>query len=528
VDDIDVWFNNWEVIRFNQTITITDPNTKIQATTEDRSITVGSTITAGPIIAILTFHPSAISLGAAYLNFYLPNTSSTILYAPHYTPRPSRLTLGTTLAVHIPSATTIITTPSYPSPSLNGSKAPNTASLYRTRTLTHPNLHALTTALTAAILPTLQTGAIVLLPLRTFPTGPYHTILLPILNCFKTRHLEGTYRVFVVGVSGGEFGRFTKSFLEWMKPSYAGYAADTDRNPVACNGVVFCEDYREFSRVRERFVRDRDERPFVVVTVGDDNTVVGEAIKEFGGSEDNLVLITDEIMGGVVGELRAAWCESKVHNREMSDSVSVVISTTKMEPLSDVGLKKHEERLEEESKQRAAKTERARIRDEMATLVGEGATANKAAIVTPNVSGNTNSRFSASVFLKFSKNQDELAFPAYMEKPNGVGDADQGLKIVTHATITDKDSSELEMTDYGYAVDPSTIFDLVSGVERDAGHMKDQAIKMGYVHLNIQEREDMGWTKESRGRKRKVDEGLEEDEEEKEYEMAEIELREGR
>jgi hypothetical protein len=227
----------------------------------------------------------------------------------------------------------------------------------------------------------------------------------------------------------------------------------------------------------------------------------------------------------------------------MSDSIKLTITNTKREVLSKDELKKHEERLLEEKEEEAARQERARIRTEMDSLrggtKGEGsgggdgaaAGADRAQVVTAAMK-NTNERFSAEVFLKFSTTVDSLTFPVYVEEPNGFGGADKGLKVSTSVAITGKDIVENDMTDYGYPVDPSTLHDMVSGMDTSTESARkiispELMASMKLVHLTMEQKEEIGWTKEKRGKKRELVE-VEEDQEEVEYEAAEAELREGR
>jgi hypothetical protein len=263
-------------------------------------------------------------------------------------------------------------------------------------------------------------------------------------------------------------------------------------------------------------VSQGDDRPFVLLPIGDDNTVVGPALKEYGGNEDNCIIITDENMGGCVGKLREEWCKARLEKRDVPDSVKVTVAATKREALTEEELKRHQEKLEDAEKAKEERRERERIRTEMDGILqrqggggsddASAAAAASARVVTPTAAAaakpKSNSRFSAEVFLKFSTTQDPLTFPTWSEAPSQVGVPDEGLKVAASATITDKDQAAADMTDYGYPVNPDSMFDLVSGLDRKGGHVRDDAVKMGYVHLNMTEREEMGWTKVRSGERR--------------------------
>lgn len=197
--EVDCWFEGWETVRYNQTVAVRDPGLKEggkDAGPAAGAAAAGALTATAPPLAIVTFHPSGLSLGSAYLHFFLPSTSSTVLYAPHYSPRPSRLLPPSTLPLHVPSATTVITCASFPPPSPSSPHSP--PSLHRARLLPHPNLPSLTSSLLSPLLPCLRSGGTVLLPLPSLPQNAFHNILLPLLGHFEQQHLHGTYRVFAV------------------------------------------------------------------------------------------------------------------------------------------------------------------------------------------------------------------------------------------------------------------------------------------------------------------------------------------
>ena len=100
------------------------------------------------------------------------------------------------------------------------------------------------------------------------------------------------------------------------------------------------------------------------------------------------------------------------------------------------------------------------------------------------------SKFDSTLFVKFSKPQHTLA-PVFSESMCGVGKPSKGVSLLNDfRIITDDEESEEKVDDYGVAVDPDAFMDLVSGVVRKGGKIADEALKMGYLHLDTKTKEE--------------------------------------
>ena len=64
------------------------------------------------------------------------------------------------------------------------------------------------------------------------------------------------------------------------------------------------------------------------------------------------------------------------------------------------------------------------------------------------------------------------------------------LKKKLGEDVSDDEESEEKVDDYGVAVDPDAFMDLVSGVVRKGGKIADEALKMGYLHLDTKTKEE--------------------------------------
>jgi len=133
---------------------------------------------------------------------------------------------------------------------------------------------------------------------------------------------------------------------------------------------------------------------------------------------------------------------------------------------------------------------------------------------------NKKPRFDSTLFMKFSKPQHAI-FPVHTEAMVSIGKANKGHKVLTDFRIIEEDGEDEEMVDdYGVEVDPDQFMDLVSGIDRKGGKVADEALKMGYVHVTLEERENLRDLKLS-AKGRPVDEVDEEDETEEAKEKRE-------
>jgi hypothetical protein len=125
-------------------------------------------------------------------------------------------------------------------------------------------------------------------------------------------------------------------------------------------------------------------------------------------------------------------------------------------------------------------------------------------------------RFDSTLFMKFSKPQHAI-FPVHTEAMVSIGKANNGHRVLTETDfriIEEDGEDEEQLDDYGVEVDPEQFMDLVSGIDRKGGKVADEALKMGYIHVTLEERENLKDLKLSR--KGKTAEEIEVEEESEE------------
>ena len=77
-----------------------------------------------------------------------------------------------------------------------------------------------------------------------------------------------------------------------------------------------------------------------------------------------------------------------------------------------------------------------------------------------------------------------------MPLPSPFARSQSDFKIIPDQGGAGGGAASSSVDDYGSAVDPDSFMDLVSGVDRKGGKIADEALKMGYLHLDQKTKEE--------------------------------------
>jgi len=196
-------------------------------------------------------------------------------------------------------------------------------------------------------------------------------------------------------------------------------------------------------------------------------------------------------------QLLRHWCEAKMQDREMEDSVSVDVLVQRRTPLAGQELKVFMEREEiarlakrrlEEQQAMLREVElakgRLRLGDEQQSQRHTGQRLDHAGREDGGIERSNRpkkrSRFDSSLFFKFSKPL-HLTFEV-RENAVGVGQTDSTAKFGIGETVG---NSEVVEDDYGIAVIPDMFVDIVTGVDPSkfagsSGRIGEEVIRRGF------------------------------------------------
>jgi len=258
------------------------------------------------------------------------------------------------------------------------------------------------------------------------------------------------------------------------------------------------------------------------------------------GEDGTLAAVGSTIPEGQVSKYTTAfqllrrWCQAKMEDREMEDSVQVDVFVPRRSPLVGNELKTFMEKEEAKHRaQRRQEEEQAMLREleqakgrlrlgEDGTVTDTSSSAasnaqsnkgeNESSIAHLPYASKKKSRFDSSLFLKFSKPL-HLTF-GVREDAVGVGQADKTAKFgIGEAT----ENAETIEDDYGISVRPEHFVDIVTGVDPSkfaggSGRIGEDVKKRG-----------LGFSLGNDGRKRKKDDMDDDDDEDDEMDERELE-----
>ncbi|KAG7358896.1 metallo-beta-lactamase superfamily protein [Nitzschia inconspicua] len=243
----------------------------------------------------------------------------------------------------------------------------------------------------------------------------------------------------------------------------------------------------------------------VVTAAAQEAGLIGSGTEGDEGDEDVGLAISVEDASAYTTafQLLQYWCQAKLEDREMEDSVEVDVLVPKRRPLAGPELQQFLE--EEESARRAQRRkeeEEAMLREvELAKgrlRLGEDVKVGHSSVVggssvngveaptglssvsnLPFARPKKKSRFDSSLFLKFSKPL-HLTFEV-REDAVGLGQRDQTAKFGIGESI---ESSEVVEDDYGISVVPDHFVDIVTGVDSSkfaagSGRIGDEVMRRG-------------------------------------------------
>ncbi|GMH80210.1 hypothetical protein TrST_g7792 [Triparma strigata] len=306
---------------------------------------------------------------------------------------------------------------------------------------------------------------------------------------------------------GMEVQRFVKTFLEYSK---VGKAFDElGKNELNFDNVKIVTSLDDVESMEG----------VVLVTDGGNcgSGGGGEGMWSWAGKEDNGIVyceLGDNFREGPRRELLREWCKAKMEGGDMPDEINVKAVRKERRGLTAKETEEFKEQEEQRVKGLQEEEERERVGKQVEVvrkLMGVQA-GTEEENSNPNVENeedqmdvdseapqpvkkssqptSKSSKFDSTLFVKFSKPQHTLA-PVFSESMCGVGKPSKGVSLLNDfRIITDDEESEEKVDDYGVAVDPDAFMDLVSGVVRKGGKIADEALKMGYLHLDTKTKEE--------------------------------------
>mmetsp|Transcript_7944 Transcript_7944/g.15974 ORF Transcript_7944/g.15974 Transcript_7944/m.15974 type:complete len:960 (-) Transcript_7944:58-2937(-) len=493
----------------------------------------------------VTAKRSGCSVGGSYFLLTTSTPKSTVVYAPKYSHR-TNICQETDLKLGHAQVDCVIT---YPGGTGSGLGEGVSALRRQKKVKKRMALVGRDKELTSSVHEVLKRGGNVILPVEAL--SEIAEPLLVLQNWLKDSSYSRSYRICVCSNVGEEWKRFLKAMLEWTR-----IGDEFDRggaNPFNLQGIEF------FSRFND-ILEDDNDRP--VVLFGTSASLMmgpcAAALTEWGGDEDNGIIFTSsQFTLGARSTLLKEWCGAKSEGREMVDELEVKSWKVRRMFLEGEEVAEYErleetrqEKLRKDMEKQAVANQIQSVKEHLGIDVAEekeenienggrnenanadSNISNKATadVRTPSASSgkvhkmdgenqhmsNKKPRFDSTLFMKFSRPQHTI-FPVNTEAMVSIGKANRGHKVVTDFRIIDDDEGEEEekLDDYGVTVDPEQFMDLVSGIDRKGGKVADEALKMGYIHVTLEEREDLRNLKLSHKGKTKEEIEVEEESEEK-------------
>ncbi|GMH77102.1 hypothetical protein TrLO_g9104 [Triparma laevis f. longispina] len=463
----------------------------------------------------ITPRPAGGNLGDAYYVLETKGPYSKTIYCPVYSHRDSRLVSKSALVDGEGSTDLVIT---YPGGTGSGIREGglDVSWLYKQKKLKVRPVVSTTKELTETVSKILRRGGNVLLPFDEVCNSMIE--VLSILNTWiRKSNLSKVYKVIWYCTLGKEVQRFVKTFLEYSK---VGSSFDENgKNLLQFDDVKLVTSFEAIESMEG----------VILITDGGNCSSggAGEGLCSWAGKEDNGIVyceLGDNFRDGPRRTLLKEWCKAKKEGGDMPDEVEVKAVRKERRGLTEKETEEFKEQEEQRVKGLREEEERERVgkqvevvrkmmgvqagteeennnpnveEDKMDVEGEEGAEEGEekkksGALKKSSQPTSKSSKFDSTLFVKFSKPQ-HITAPVYEESICGVGKPDKGVKLLNDFRIItdDEDGNAKEKADdYGVPVDPDSFMDLVSGVVRKGGKIADEALKMGYLHLDTKTKEE--------------------------------------
>eukprot|EP00934_Nitzschia_sp_Nitz4_P004338 Nitzschia sp. Nitz4//scaffold138_size62050//1928//4771//NITZ4_006381-RA/size62050-processed-gene-0.43-mRNA-1//1//CDS//3329535746//4328//frame0 len=492
----------------------------------------GSGTTATPRLSI-TAHRAAHVVGGAFWVLQRLQDETVVVVTSTYSIAKELHLDSSTLLKHATTPDVLVTRPGGPAMTL-------LRQLYAQKALTMPLVSQAQRQLTESIMSVLRRDGNVLLPVDA--SGRVLELVLLLQQFWDKQRLAQTYNLVWLGPMVGNTLAFCRSQLEWMNGKLGNDFDNKAGHPYALRNVHLCSNVSELETLMAS-----NQNPTCVLANGMtlDNGPARDLLLKWAGNDNNAIIFTDSAqctlrtgasfqsildetltdqavmaaaavadaetenaaaeedeMGQVIPkanvskystafQLLQRWCQAKLEDREMEDSVQVDVLVPRRAPLAGPELKQFLESEEAARLSRRKQEEQAALLREVELAKGrlrleedgagkeEEASAKKRNLNLKYMRPSKKSRFDSSLFLKFSKPL-HLTFEV-REDAVGIGQKDSTAKF----GIGETGNSEVVDDDYGIAVVPEHFVDIVTGVDPSkfaggSGRIGENVLRRGF------------------------------------------------